>query len=60
MPMYEYQCQKCKDITCSIRPYHMRDVTPACLGCGADEEEVKRKVEMPGYRRDHTVVDGED
>lgn len=53
MPIYEYKCKTCAKLysilTKVVKPYSSR-----CPECDGEGEKL---VSVPGYRRDHTIVD---
>lgn len=40
MPMYEYRCQSCEEITDAIRSIDDRDNAPACEHCNGETRKI--------------------
>ena len=53
MAITEWRCDKCRVTEEKYKPV---EKTPKCIHCG---DEMFKVVSVPGYRRDHTVLDNE-
>ena len=63
MPIYEYQCRKCKKITEQIQGYH--DPGPHCPSCGGKTDKVmsESSFQLKGsgwYKTDYAGKSGAD
>jgi putative FmdB family regulatory protein len=51
MPIYEYECEKCKHVTEALRPMAQADESLTCESCGSEKTERRHSEFAAGASR---------